>query len=72
VIINIAKLNGTNVKDRDYRDKVKDIVSRHKLLRVTLHHEFKVLYVRDEIKGLSHRYADRMEKHSNILKRLTS
>jgi len=33
----------------------------------TLHHDLNVPHVRDEIKRLSQRYADRMEEHSNIL-----
>jgi len=31
----------------------------------TLHHDLNVPYVRDEIKRLSQRYADRMEEYSN-------
>jgi len=33
----------------------------------TLHHDLNVPYVRDEIKKLSRRYADRLEKYLNIL-----
>jgi len=33
----------------------------------TLHHDLNVPYVRDEIKKLSQRYADRLEEHSNTL-----
>jgi len=33
----------------------------------TLHHDLNVLYVRDEIKKLSQRYADRLEEHANTL-----
>jgi len=33
----------------------------------TLHHDLNVLCVRDEIKRLSQRYADRMEEHPNVL-----
>jgi len=32
----------------------------------TLHHDLNVPYVRDEIKKLGQRYADRMEEHPNI------
>jgi len=32
-----------------------------------LHHDLNVLYVKNEIKRLSQRYADRMEERSNIL-----
>jgi len=32
-----------------------------------LHHDLNVSYVRDEIKKLSQRYADRLEEHSNML-----
>jgi len=32
-----------------------------------LHHDLNVPHVRDEIKRLSQRYADRMEKHPNVL-----
>jgi len=32
-----------------------------------LHHDLNVAYVRDEIKKLGRRYADRLEKHSNVL-----
>jgi len=32
-----------------------------------LQHDLNVPYVRDEIKKLSQRYADRLEKHPNIL-----
>jgi len=32
----------------------------------TLHHDLNVPYVRDEIKRLSQRYADRMEEYPNI------
>jgi len=32
-----------------------------------LYHDLNVPYVRDEIKKLSQRYADRLEKHPNIL-----
>jgi len=33
----------------------------------TLHHDLNVPYVRDEIKKFSQRYADRLEKHPNVL-----
>jgi len=33
----------------------------------TLHHDLKVSYVRDKIKTLSRRYADRLEQHPNTL-----
>jgi len=33
----------------------------------TLHHDLNVPYVRDEIKKLSQRYADRLEEHLTIL-----
>jgi len=33
----------------------------------TLRHDLNVPHVRDEIKRLKQRYADRMEEHSNIL-----
>jgi len=36
------------------------------LINDTLHHDLNV-YVRDGIKKLSQRYADRLEQHSNIL-----
>jgi hypothetical protein len=32
-----------------------------------LHYDLNVSYVRDEIRRLSQRYADRMEEHPNIL-----
>jgi len=32
-----------------------------------IHHDLNVSYVRDGIKKLNQRYADRLEKHSNIL-----
>jgi len=37
-----------------------------------LHHDPNVPYVRDEIKKLSPRYADRLEKHPNVAIDLTS
>jgi len=33
---------------------------------ITLRHDLNVPYVRDEIKRLSQKYADRMEEHPNI------
>jgi hypothetical protein len=37
------------------------------VIKDTLHHDLNVLYIRDEIKRLSQRYADRLEEHPNIL-----
>jgi len=34
---------------------------------MTLYHDLNVLYVRDEIKRLNQKYADRLEEHPNIL-----
>jgi len=34
---------------------------------MTLHHDLNVPYIRNEIKKLSQKYADRMEEHPNIL-----
>jgi hypothetical protein len=34
---------------------------------ITLHHDLNVPYIRDEIKILSQKYADKMEDHRNIL-----
>jgi len=32
-----------------------------------MHHDLNISYVRDDIKKLSQRYADRLEKHFNVL-----
>jgi len=47
------------------QNDVKDSLKAQTVKRDTLHHDLNVPYVKDEIKR--QRYADRIEKHPNIL-----
>jgi len=37
------------------------------IINDTLYHNLNALYIRDEIKKISQKYADKMEEHPNIL-----
>jgi len=63
-----VQLWGLQFKHRNNSKVSKQIPQNHcQRINDSLHHDLNIPYVRDEIKKLSQRYADRMKEHSNIL-----
>jgi len=52
---------------KDFKTNTSESLSTHlDVANDAIHHDLNVPYIRNEIKRLSQRYADRMEKHSDI------